>query len=101
MADHLSNEGWVVEARNWRGAGGEIDLIVSRDGAVRFVEVKQRADDALVGLEAVTRSKQRTLRRAAEAWLARLEDAPHESAFMVVLVGEGEDPSMELVDDAF
>jgi putative endonuclease len=41
VAQHYARRGFEIAARRWRGAGGEIDLIV-RDGAqVIFVEVKQ------------------------------------------------------------
>jgi putative endonuclease len=39
---HLEATGYVILTRNWRGVGGEIDL-VARDGeTVVFVEVKTR-----------------------------------------------------------
>jgi putative endonuclease len=41
-AIHLEAAGYAILARNWRGAGGEIDL-VARDGeTIVFVEVKTR-----------------------------------------------------------
>jgi len=46
VAQDYSRRGRPVAARRWRGAGGEIDLIV-RDGAqVVFVEVKKSRDFA-------------------------------------------------------
>ncbi len=101
MAAALVDRGWTVLERNWSAAGGELDLVVARAGVLRIVEVKQRAPGSLTGLDSVTPSKQRKLRRAAEAYLARMDEAPVEVAFLVVLVGEGEDPPMEFVDDAF
>lgn len=101
MAAFLVDQGWTVLDRNWSGAGGELDLVVTRAGILRFVEVKQRGEGSLTGLDSVTPSKQRKLRRAAEAYLARMDEPPEEVAFMVVLVGEGDNPPMEFVDDAF
>lgn len=102
VAAHLEGAGWQVLARNWRGEGGELDLVVERDGAIRFVEVKQREPEDPVGLEAVDRGKQRRLVRAAEAWLATSSPAFHEAAFMVVLVvATPEGFQLDLVDDAF
>ena len=69
-----------IIARNWRSPRDrrdEIDL-VCRDGEVLvFVEVKSRGAGALVpGYHAVDERKKRVLRRAAEAYLARLPAKP-------------------------
>jgi putative endonuclease len=49
----------------------EIDIIARRGNLIIFVEVKNRPT-AAVGLDAVTFSQARRLRRAAETYLARL-----------------------------
>ena len=80
-ADWLRRErNFSVVARNWRSPRDrrdEIDL-VCRDGEVLvFVEVKSRTAGALVpGYHAVDERKKRVLRRAAEAYLARLPAKP-------------------------
>ena len=98
VARALENAGWSVLSRNWRGAGGELDLVVSKDSRLRFVEVKVRAATDPVGAEAVGPSKQAHLVRAARAWLRVHEDAFEEMAFVVALV-EGRD--IVWYDDAF
>ena len=98
VADLLTDDGWQVRARNWIGGGGELDLVVSRDGVWRIVEVKARAPGDPEGLDAIDPAKQRKLRQAAEAWLQEQEDLLLEVAFLVVLV-EGE--RITLLDDAF
>jgi putative endonuclease len=70
---------FTLVARNWRNPRDrreEIDL-VCRDGDVLvFVEVKARAAGALVpGYHAIDARKKRVLRRAIDAYLARLGDA--------------------------
>lgn len=86
-------------AQNWRGPGGELDLVASRQGCLRLVEVKARApDDPVGGLEAVDGRKRRRLVRAAEAFLADWHDLVVEVCFMVAVV-EGE--RVTLLDDAF
>jgi putative endonuclease len=66
-------QGWSVLDRNWRPGGrgaGELDLVVRRDACVVFAEVKARRSDAYgSGAEAVTLTKQRTIRRLALQWL--------------------------------
>jgi putative endonuclease len=91
-ADWLQRKrGFQIVARNWRSPHDrreEIDL-VARDGEVLvFVEVKARAVNALVpGYFAVDARKKRTLRRAAETYLAQLrERRPRTFRFDVVEV---------------
>jgi putative endonuclease len=80
-ADWLRRErGFRVVARNWRNPRDEreeLDL-VCRDGEVLvFVEVKARAQAALVpGYFAVNRRKKRVLRRAIDAYLRLLRHRP-------------------------
>ena len=94
----LEREGWDVLARNWRGGGGELDIVVGRRGCIRVVEVKARAPDDPVGLEAIDARKRRKLIRAAEAWLVLYEDLVDEVSFTVALV-EGDE--ITWVHDAF
>lgn len=102
VADRLEAAGWTVLDRNWRGRGGEIDLVVARDGVVRFVEVKARAPEDPTGLEAVSRSKQAKLIRAAEAWLLEQPTAPEEACFLVAVVDCGAQAwTVEWIDNAF
>jgi putative endonuclease len=87
--------GFAVVARNWRAPRDrrqEIDL-VCRDGEVLvFVEVKTRAANALVpGYYAVDRRKKRVMRRAIDAYLARLAPPPRTFRFDVVEVASGGD----------
>lgn len=66
--------GYEVVARNWRSAGGEIDLVVRRGRELVFCEVKTRLTDRFgTPAEAVTQAKQRRIRRLATAYLVDLE----------------------------
>jgi putative endonuclease len=90
-ADFLkSRQGFAIVARNWRSPRDqrdEIDL-VCRDGDVLvFVEVKARAEGALVtGFHAVDERKRRALRRAVHAYLAGLTPPPRTFRFDVAEV---------------
>ena len=87
-ADYLHRRaGYAIVVRNWRNPRDErqeIDL-VCRDGEVLvFVEVKSRADTALVpGIFAVDRRKKKVLRRAIHAYLTQLRTRPRTFRFDV------------------
>lgn len=67
---YLIERGAKLLARNFRAAGGEVDLIMKMDGAVAFVEVKQRATDRYgTGVEAVDARKQQRICRAALVYM--------------------------------
>jgi len=70
-ARHVEASGLEVLERNWRGAGGELDL-VARDGDVLVaIEVKTRRGTAFGHpAEAVTVAKLARIRRLTGQWLA-------------------------------
>ena len=72
VAEKLEREGWTVVARNFRCRMGELDLVAENRTFLAFVEVKLRKDDRFgLACEAVTTSKQRKLRTAAQFYLMR------------------------------
>lgn len=70
VAARLEAAGWSVLARRFRNRGGEIDLIVEREGMLAFIEVKARAV-LLDAAFAVTARQQARLIAGAEAWMAQ------------------------------
>ncbi len=67
---YLEMRGFTILERNWRRPRCEIDIIATKDGTVHFVEVKYRFNDEQGGgLEAVTASKVKQMRRAAWTWV--------------------------------
>lgn len=69
-AAFLEARGFRVIAKNWMHRLGEIDLIVERNGEVRFIEVKLRYTRTFGYPEAsITGAKLRHLARAIECWL--------------------------------
>ncbi len=90
-ADFLrARHGFAIVTRNWRSPRDqrdEIDL-VCRDGDVLvFVEVKARAEGALVaGFDTVNERKKRALRRAVHAYLGALNPPPRTFRFDVAEV---------------
>ena len=73
--------------RNWRGGGGELDLVVERRREIVFVEVKARSTDLFGGaVGAVDSKKQRMLTRASSAYLSRFGLWDRPSRFDIVTI---------------
>lgn len=89
VARFLERRGCAVVERRWRGAGGELDLVV-RDGASTvFVEVKAGPDHATAALRVGPRERARIL-AAAEEYMGTLPDgALSEVRLDVALVDAG------------
>jgi putative endonuclease len=69
----LVRRGWTILARNWRGGGGELDMVACRRGIVAVCEVKTRADAAALD-EPLTAAQRTRIARASAAFLARRPD---------------------------
>jgi putative endonuclease len=70
----LMAKGYRPRHRNWRGAGGELDLVVRHGDTTVFVEVKARSDVDFGGAAAhFDRQKQRVLTRVSAAYLGRYD----------------------------
>jgi putative endonuclease len=83
-AEFLTRRGLQVVARNWRNPRDKRE-----EEIVVFVEVKARADSAMVpGYFAVDRRKKLVLRRAALAYLRGLRVKPSTFRFDIVEVAE-------------
>ena len=68
----LMIKGYRPRHRNWRGAGGELDLVMQRRGEIVFVEVKARSNTLYGGaVAAFDRKKQQVLVRVSAAYLSR------------------------------
>ena len=99
VARHYARDGRAIEARRWRGPGGEIDMIVREGARLVFVEVKaSRSFDAAIAH--LTRRQIERICRSAEAYCG---DAPEglltEMRFDLALVdGRG---AVRVVENAF
>jgi len=68
----LMAKGYRPCHRNWRGAGGELDLVMQHRNETVFVEVKARSGDLYGGaVAALNAKKQMVLVRTASAYLGR------------------------------
>ena len=92
--------GYRILATNAWVAGYELDIIVRRGRRLIFCEVKEKLGDRFGDpLEMVDDEKQRRLRLAADAWLARHPEATGlEVSFDVMAVRRGQ---LERVAQAF
>jgi len=105
VARWYANAGYGLLDRNWRCREGELDLVLARDGALVFCEVKTRRGAAFgAPFEAVTVTKQRRLRTLALRWLAEHpEHRAPELRFDVasVLAERGKQPVIDVLEAAF
>jgi putative endonuclease len=99
-AAHYEAAGYRVLDRNWRCPEGELDLVLVRDRVLVVCEVKTRSSTRFGSpLEAVDRTRQRRLRRAASAWLTQHGDVrPATIRFDVAAVIGGR---VQVVEAAF
>ena len=68
----LVAKGYRPRHRNWRGAGGELDLVMRQRDETVFVEVKARSGQDFGGAAAALNAKkQKILTRTASAYLSR------------------------------
>ena len=67
---YLSQRGLCLVTKNYRCRAGEIDLIMTHDHLLIFIEVRARSSDHFGGAAAsVTPDKQRKIQRTAEHFL--------------------------------
>ncbi|MEO9780783.1 MAG: YraN family protein [Sedimentitalea sp.] len=69
IAQYYERLGYEVLSRRWRGAGGEIDLIVRNAETVVFVEVK-KARNFAIAAERISPRQIRRISDSAEEFLA-------------------------------
>jgi putative endonuclease len=83
--------GYRILDRNAWVAGYELDLVVRRGRKLVFCEVKEKLGDGFgAPVEMVDEEKQRRIRRAATAWLARHPEAGGlDVSFDVIAVQKG------------
>ena len=101
-AKFLVKKGYRILERNYRTRNGEIDLITLHEGAVVFVEVKTRTNDAYGAPElAVNARKQGRMIKAALGYIKykKLHQVP--CRFDVVAISSSAGQPVELIQNAF
>ncbi len=88
-ARYLVRRGWRIVARNWSGAGGELDIVALRAGVLAFVEVKTRAQASELD-DPIRHGQRLRLITAARLFLDRRPDLSEVSArFDVIAIDMG------------
>jgi putative endonuclease len=105
-AEYLERKGFTIVTRNWRRPEGEIDLVLSAEGLLVFVEVRSRTgSERGHALETVDARKRSRVLRAARMFIQ--EERPSAAVFRFDVVAvtfstdEGEAPEIIHVEDAF
>jgi len=101
----LEKKGAVIVAHNFRCRFGEIDLILRKNKAFRFVEVKyRRSEEYGLPQESVVKRKQTRIRRTAVLWL-RIRHLPMDSEIHFDVLAISRDVlgkiAYEYIEDAF
>lgn len=98
---YLEMRGYKIVERNWRRPRCEIDIVAEKSGVIYFVEVKHRFnDDQGGGLEAITPTKLKKMRYAAETW--REENKWHAEAQLAAVETAGPDFTvLSFLDNVF
>lgn len=100
----LRAAGYAILARNFRGCGGEVDIIARKDGVLVMVEVKARSS-LLFGApeEAVDPAKARKIARCALEYRQRkgLGGLPVRLDIVAITArGEDEEPEVRIIENA-
>lgn len=100
--DYLMNKGFDILELNWRLGRKEIDLIARMGELVVIVEVKTRSTDFYGNPEdAVTRTKQNFLIKAADAYAQTLDFDAEIRYDIISIVTRGNSHSINHLEDAF
>lgn len=100
-AVYLEMRGYKIIEQNFRRPRCEIDIVASKNDTIYFVEVKYRKnDDHGGGLEAITASKLRQMRFAAEIWVQETKWRGTYQLAAVELAGSNFDV-LTFIDDVY
>jgi putative endonuclease len=100
----LEGAGFRIAERNWRGNGGEADIVARKGELLAFVEVRSREAPSFgTPEEAVDLAKRRRIVRAARHYLSTIPAASwREARFDVIAVeGNGETAALRHYPAAF
>ncbi|MCL6282929.1 YraN family protein [Ruegeria sp. 2012CJ41-6] len=99
IASAYNDLGFAVVERRWRGAGGEIDLILRGPGGLIFAEVKQSRDFAQAAAALSARQMRRIFAAAQEFLAEEAMGQDTEARFDVALVDQM--GRFQIIENAF
>ncbi len=102
--DLLVEKNFRIIERNYRYGHGEIDIVAEDKGVLVFVEVKTRKNlEFGPPISAITRGKQRQVRKIAEAYLIEHDIVETDCRFdaVGVLLQGNERPIINHIENAF
>ncbi len=101
-AEYLQGKGYKILDKNWRRGSLELDIVAKKDRQLVVVEVKSR--HSLFAGEpetAVNRDKQRSIIRAAHAYVL-IKKISEEVRFDIIsILIQGEEQKIHHIEDAF
>jgi putative endonuclease len=102
---YLTGKGCKLLARNYAASGGELDLVMTDvNGAIVFVEVKTRRDEAFArARDAVDNTKRDKMIRTAKRFLRefKISDRPLRFDVITVILGDRGKPVIQHYPNAF
>lgn len=103
-ADFIKQNGFEIIKRNYRFGHGEIDIIAKQKEILVFIEVKTRKNLEFGPPElAVTKSKQRQIRKISEAYLVdnKITDMDCRIDVIAILLKKNLPPEINHIENAF
>ncbi len=99
----MLSKGLRPVTRNFRGRGGEIDLIMLHGDCLAFVEVRYRRSTRFWSPAATVdqRKQQKIVRTASQFLAAERRYARHATRFDVISISGGDGADIEWIQDAF
>ena len=102
---YLIDRGYRILTRNFRCGFGEIDMVVSKEKIIVFVEVKYRRNlNRGYPAESVTKLKQRKIRKTAEYYIYKNQNDLRNYDFridVIQIIDDGINPIIEQIENAF
>ncbi|MFT3750175.1 MAG: YraN family protein [Agriterribacter sp.] len=101
-ADYLKSKGFTILHNNWRYSHYEIDIIVSRDNTLHFIEVKARRSTKF-GLpeESVSHKKMQNLVNAAEEFLYQYPEWKRVQFDVLAITINGQSAEYFFIEDVY
>jgi putative endonuclease len=102
IAHYLIDQGFHILEHNYQTRSGEIDIIAQKNNLIAFVEVKTRTHHYFNLSQVITPSKQRSIIKTSEHYIARQKFDEHVFRFDIALVeGTESHASITFIPDAF